>query len=61
MVVGSGERALHKPLNTHESASPSSAATVAPVEVTIEGAEEQQYHVSPYPYEIGVVAKTSKN
>jgi catechol-2,3-dioxygenase len=37
------------------------AATVAPVEVTIEGAEEQQYHVSPYPYEIGVVAKTSKN
>jgi catechol-2,3-dioxygenase len=37
------------------------AATVAPVEVTIEGAEEQQYHVSPYPYEIDVVARTSKN
>ena len=33
------------------------AAPVAPVEVTVEGAEEQQYHVSPYPYEIDVVAK----
>ena len=33
------------------------AAPIAPVEVTVEGAEEQQYHVSPYPYEIDVVAK----
>ncbi len=37
------------------------AAPVAPVEVTIEGAEEQHYHVSPYPYEIDVVAKTSRS
>ena len=37
------------------------AASVAPVEVTIEGAEEQQYSVSPYPYEIDVVAKTSRS
>lgn len=37
------------------------AAPVAPVEVTIEGAEEQQYSVSPYPYEIDVVAKTSRS
>jgi catechol-2,3-dioxygenase len=37
------------------------AAPVAPVEVTVEGAEEQQYHVSPYPYEIDVVAKTSRS
>ncbi len=34
-------------------------APVAPVEVTIEGAEEQHYSVSPYPYEIDVVAKTA--
>ncbi|MEO6887710.1 MAG: glyoxalase [Ktedonobacteraceae bacterium] len=37
------------------------AAPVAPVEVTIEGAEQQQYHASPYPYEIDVVAKTSRS
>ena len=35
------------------------AASVAPVAVTIEGPEEQQYHVSPYPYEIDVIAKRS--
>jgi hypothetical protein len=37
------------------------AAPVAPVEVTVEGTEEQHYHVSPYPYEIDVVAKTSSS
>ena len=37
------------------------AAPVAPVKVTIEGAQEQHYHVSPYPYEIDVVAKTSRS
>ncbi len=38
------------------------AAPVAPVEVTVEEAEEQHYHVSPYPYEIDVVvAKTSRS
>jgi catechol-2,3-dioxygenase len=37
------------------------AASVAPVRVTVEGAEEQHYHVSPYPYEIDVVAKTSRS
>lgn len=37
------------------------AAPVAPVEVTVEGAEEQHYLVSPYPYEIEVVAKTSRS
>lgn len=37
------------------------AAPVAPVEVTIEGAEEQQYDASPYPYKVDVVAKTSRS
>ena len=36
------------------------AAPVAPVEVTVEGTEKQHYHVSPYPYEIDVLAKTSQ-
>jgi catechol-2,3-dioxygenase len=36
------------------------AAPVAPIKVTIEGRKEQQYHISPYPYEIEVVAKTSE-
>ena len=35
------------------------AAPVAPLEVTIEGAAEEQYRVLPYPYEIAVLAKAS--
>jgi catechol-2,3-dioxygenase len=31
------------------------AAGLAPVEVTIEGAEDQHYHIAAYPYEIEVV------
>ena len=37
------------------------AAPIAPVKVTIEGVEEQQYLIAPYPYEIDVVAKTSRS